>query len=253
MSLSAKSVTVEFGGILALDDVEVEVEPGQIVGLVGPNGAGKTTLFNSITGLVKPTSAIVDLDGQSLDDLPPNKRAKHRLARTFQTPRVTPHESVLDAVRMGAYPRLSQSLFAAVFSPPATRRQEAEIRDEAVELIDRLQVSPDPGMRVSQLSLGRLRLLEVARALMARPRYVLLDEPAAGIDSSEREVLAAAIRSAAETGIGVLIVEHNVPFVAGLADEISVLVNGRVLTHGTPADVTSDPRVIDVYLQRSST
>lgn len=248
MSLSANAISVSFGGVHALRNVSVTVEPGSIVGLVGPNGAGKTTLFNCLSGVVKPRSGVVKLDDDDITQVKFDKRIRLGISRTFQTPRIDLEGSVRDGVLLGFYPRLNQSLFGAFLSPPGLQRQEEEMVREADRMIEAFSLTSDPNTRAGDLSLGRLRMLEVARALAARPRFLLLDEPAAGIDGHELGVLASAIRKAAKQGIGVLLVEHNVGFVADLCERMVALVQGEVVIEGAPSVVVNDERILKAYL-----
>ncbi|MDO8479682.1 MAG: ATP-binding cassette domain-containing protein [Candidatus Rokubacteria bacterium] len=248
MALTVDRVGVQFGGLRALEDVEISVEAGRIVGLVGPNGAGKTTLFNSITGILRPQDGRVFIDGEDISDLRPDQRVRLGIGRTFQTPRLDLDASALDAVLVGFYPTIRQGFVGAFLGLPEVRQQEARIRTQARHLIEEFELVADPHVRAGELSLARLRLLEVARALAGNPKYLLLDEPAAGLDDHDRLLLAAAIRAAAKRGIGVLLVEHNVPFVADLGEELIALVNGRVIASGRPSVVVADERVIAAYL-----
>ncbi len=248
MSLSATGISVRFGGVQALEDVGVTVMPGRIVGLVGPNGAGKTTLFNCLTGVVQPQQGTVSLDGQDISGLQLDMRIRSGIGRTFQTPRLDVDGTVLDAVMLGAYPHSDQTMLEAFFGLRRVREQEAAAQADACRLIDDFELVADPLTRAGDLSLGRLRLLEVARAMAGKPRFLLLDEPAAGVDERDRELLAAAIRRAAAAGVGVLLVEHNVAFVAGLSDELLALVAGRIVAQGEPAAVVDDENVVAAYL-----
>jgi ABC-type branched-subunit amino acid transport system ATPase component len=248
MSLTAKGISIRFGGLAALSDVSIAVEPGQILGLVGPNGAGKTTLFNCVTGVVTPDAGWVSLDGEDLSSLRLDQRIRCGIGRTFQTPRLDPAGTVIEAVMLGFYPRVEQSILAAFLPLKSNASAEADHRRKALALIQQFELCEDPQTSVGRLSLGRLRLLEVARAMASEPKYLLLDEPAAGIDGRDRERLAKAVRGAANRGLGVLIVEHNVAFVAGLSDRMVALVAGRVVADGAPADVTSNPVVVQAYL-----
>jgi ABC-type branched-subunit amino acid transport system ATPase component len=248
MALSADTISVSFGGVRALKNVSVTVEPGSIVGLVGPNGAGKTTLFNCLSGVVKPDAGSVGLDGDDITHVKFDQRIRLGLSRTFQTPRIDLESSVRDGVLLGFYPKLKQGLLGAFFSPPDLQRQEAEMLREADRMIEAFGLTADPNMRAGDLSLGRLRMLEVARALAAQPRYLLLDEPAAGIDGHELSILAGAIRKAAGQGVGVLLVEHNVGFVANLCERMVALVQGEVVIEGAPSVVVNDERILKAYL-----
>jgi branched-chain amino acid transport system ATP-binding protein len=248
MSLSATGISIRFGGLVALNDVAVSVSPGEIVGLVGPNGAGKTTLFNCLTGVAQPQQGRVEVEGQDISRLRLEDRVRLGISRTFQTPRLDLAASVADAVMLGFYPRLRQGIFAACLPFSKARRTEEDLASRARQLIAEFQLTADPDSPAGELSLGHLRLLEVARALASEPRYLLLDEPAAGIDDVDRDLLAQAIRNAAARGLGVLLVEHNVGFVADLSHRMVALVSGEVVSQGKPEDVVADPQVIGAYL-----
>lgn len=248
MSLAARKVSVQFGGLQALTDVDVEVQPGRTVGLVGPNGAGKTTLFNCLTGVVTPQHGTILLDGDDISKVKLHQRVLLGISRTFQTPRINPDSTVLDAVLLGFYPRTRQPLLSSFLPLPSVSDTESRLREKARSLIAEFELAKDPETPAGNLSLGRLRLLEVARAIASEPRFLLLDEPAAGVDERDRELLAAGIRQAAASGLGVLLVEHNVAFVAELCDEMIALVSGAVAARGDPADVVSDQAVVTAYL-----
>jgi branched-chain amino acid transport system ATP-binding protein len=248
MSLSASGISIRFGGLVALNDVAVSVSPGEIVGLVGPNGAGKTTLFNCLTGVARPQQGRVQLEGQDISHLRLEHRVRMGIGRTFQTPRLDLAGSVADAVMLGFYPRLKQSILGACLPFSSARKTEEELSARARALIAEFRLAADPDSPAGELSLGHLRLLEVARALASEPKYLLLDEPAAGIDDVDRDLLAQAIRNAAARGLGVLLVEHNVGFVAELSHRMVALVQGEVVAAGRPADVVGDPQVVAAYL-----
>ena len=248
MTLAASGISIRFGGLIALDNVSVSVAPGEIVGLVGPNGAGKTTLFNCLTGVAQPQQGRVQLEGEDISHLRLEHRIRMGISRTFQTPRLDLTGSVADAVMLGFYPRLEQGILQACLPFSQARAVEADLRARAEKLISEFQLTTDPDMPAGELSLGHLRLLEVARALASEPRYLLLDEPAAGIDDVDRDLLAQAIRKAAARGLGVLLVEHNVGFVSELSHRMVALVSGAVVAEGRPAAVVSDPQVVAAYL-----
>lgn len=248
MALSASNVSVSFGGIHALRNVSVVVQPGAIVGLVGPNGAGKSTLFNCLSGVVNPKQGSVRLNDEDITHERFDKRIRLGIGRTFQTPRIDLDASVRDAVLLGFHARCNQSVVEAFFCPPSVQRQEREIFHEAEHLIEAFGLTSNPDIRAGELSLGQLRMLEVARALAGRPQYLLLDEPAAGVDGHELKVLASAIRDAAGKGIGVLLVEHNVSFVAALCERMVALVQGEVVVEGPPSVVVKDEKVLRAYL-----
>ncbi|GAA4334972.1 ABC transporter ATP-binding protein [Variovorax defluvii] len=248
MSLDAIDTSIAFGGLKVLTNVSVQVERGRITGLVGPNGAGKTTLFNCLTGVVRPQQGSVRIDGRDISALPLDKRIQLGISRTFQTPRLDLDASVLDAVMLGFYSRHKPSLAASFVSTATRRRHDAQLREKAEALIEQFQLTPNPHQRSGALSLGRLRLLEVARAIASEPQYLLLDEPAAGVDENDRQLLARAIRNAAARNVGVLLVEHNVGFVAELSDHMLALVRGEVVAAGSPHAVVNDPEVVTAYL-----
>lgn len=247
MTLEARNIKVEFGGVHALDDVTIVVERSSIVGLVGPNGAGKSTLFNCIAGLVAPRSGTVLIDGTNVSAWPSYKRAQIGLGRTFQTPRVDLESSLLDAVMLGSTTQMRQTTFGAVFSSPASRREERSFRDEALDLIQHFELG-DPLTPVGELPLARLRLLEVIRCVAGRAKYLLLDEPAAGMDAHDIRLLREVIQRVAERGCGVLLVEHNFGFVTSTCENVTVLVSGRLLVSGTSAEIRSNAEVANVYL-----
>lgn len=248
MTLSATGVSIRFGGLVALNNVAISVSPGEILGLIGPNGAGKTTLFNCLTGVAQPQGGRVQFEGQDISRLRLEHRVRLGIGRTFQTPRLDLGASVADAVMLGFNPRVRQSILSACLPFSKARRMEDDLSARARQLIAEFQLTDDPDMSAGELSLGHLRLLEVARALASEPRYLLLDEPAAGIDDVDRDLLAKAIRNAAARGLGVLLVEHNVGFVSELSHRMVALVNGEVVAEGKPADVVTDPQVIGAYL-----
>jgi ABC-type branched-subunit amino acid transport system ATPase component len=248
MSLSASGISIRFGGLVALSNVAVSVSPGEIVGLVGPNGAGKTTLFNCLTGVVQPQEGRVQLEGVDISRMRLEQRIRLGVSRTFQTPRLDLAASVADAVMLGFNARLDQGLLEAFLPFSRARRTDQSLREKAEALIHEFQLTNEPDSPAGELSLGRMRLLEVARALASEPKYLLLDEPAAGIDDIDRDLLAHAIRQAAARGLGVLLVEHNVGFVAELSHRMVALVQGEVVAQGMPSAVVSDPQVVGAYL-----
>jgi branched-chain amino acid transport system ATP-binding protein len=234
--LECRGITVRFGGHVALDQVDVGAEPGRVTGLIGPNGAGKTTLFNVICGLLSPASGVVRLDGKELNRKPPYKRARMGLARTFQRLELfgllTVRENVMVAADLRA-------------------RSAHEQKPDVEEIIERVGLTSRIDDRVDSLPTGQARLVEIARALAARPRVLLLDEPASGLDDSETDQLGRLLRVLANEGIAVLLVEHDVQLVMEVCDLIHVLDFGRIIAVGDAATIRTDKSVLAAYLGSS--
>ena len=248
MKLEARQIVVRFGGVVAVDDVSVSLAPGSIVAVIGPNGSGKSTLFNAITGLVSPSDGEVRLGGASLLQAPMNRRVRMGISRTFQTPRYDPDSTVRETVLCGYFPLRRSGLISTMFcSPPALREARAmEARCE--ELIDSFGLGPHAGTLMSELPIGQIRLVDVARAMAAQPQFLLLDEPAAGLTLPEQSMLAGEIRRVARSGVGVLLVEHNFDLVCQLAEHLLVLERGKVLLEGDADAVSTDARFRQAYL-----
>lgn len=231
--LETHGVTVRFGGNLAVNDVDLQVEAGQLTGLIGPNGAGKTTTFNVITGLQRPTRGRVILDGTELTGMAPHRRARLGLARTFQRLELFGSLSVRDNVLVAVEAR-------GLYGSSAHQTAESLCRTVGIEdLVD---------LRADSLSTGNARLVELARALATDPKVLLLDEPASGLDEDETARMASTLESLSVNGLAILLVEHDVPLVMQLCQQITVLNYGQVLASGTPAEVQADPTVIAAYL-----
>jgi branched-chain amino acid transport system ATP-binding protein len=251
-ALRASDISIFFGGVQALDKASVEVMPGRVTGLIGRNGSGKSTLFNCITGFLKPATGRVLLDGRDVAGEAPHRIVRAGIARTFQTPRIDFKTTVRQAVLCGLFPTVRQSLVSALFGFPGASAEERELRRRAEAVIRELDMQPLADIEIGKLSMGRVRMVEVARAIAASATYLLLDEPAAGLSRAEQEVLAREIRKLAARGIGVLLVEHNFGLIRLLCDRVTVLDSGRVLFEGTPAEVERDPQVLQVYLGAAS-
>jgi branched-chain amino acid transport system ATP-binding protein len=234
--LSVGHVTRRFGGIVAIDDVSLDVNEGEIVGLIGPNGAGKTTLFNVVTRLYRPDGGTLDFEGRSLLRTPPQRVVRRGIARTFQNVELFPTMTVLDNVLVGSHTRTRP------FRSSAARAAALEL----LEYVGCLDVAERPA---AGLPFGTLKRIELARALVAQPRLLLLDEPAGGLNHEEVSRLSGFIRALrSDFSLSVLLVEHHMGLVMGLADRIHVLDFGRTIAEGTPEEVRSNPAVIEAYL-----
>lgn len=248
MTIKASGVTVQFGGVTALKDVSVTLERGRILGVIGPNGSGKSTLFNAITGMVTPTAGSIAVDDVVIDQLPPFRRIARGLARTFQTPRFDPHVTVHEAVMCGFYPVHRTGFLSTMLRFPASAAEERSFRNRCDEILGEMRLAEFRNLRMSELPMGRVRLVEVARALANDPKYILLDEPAAGLGRDEQAMLSAEVQRLAKKGVGVLLVEHNFKLVRELVEHVVVLKEGKQLIEGTPEAVARDQAFIDIYL-----
>lgn len=248
MSIQVRDVTVRFGGVTALSDVSLTLELGTIVSVVGPNGSGKSTLFNSVSGLVPLAKGEIIIGGRDIRGSAPYQRVTLGLARTFQTPRFDPRESVERAVLCGFYPLASASLLSTMLRLPASNREEARLLDSCHRILRDLNLFELRDTALGELSMGQVRLVEVARAIANEPKYLLLDEPAAGLSRHEQQILAEEVKRLARAGVGVLLVEHNFHLVRELAGHVVVLDRGKMLLEGLPRDIEADPQFISLYL-----
>ena len=246
--LEISDLTRRFGAARAVDRVSLRLPAGCIAGLIGPNGAGKTTLFNLIAGSLRPTAGRIRFLGRDISRAPPHRRLAAGLGRTFQIPRPFAAMTVLENVLLAAQGQRGERPFANWLAPWRVAAEERRNIARAREIIDFLALGRVAGAPAATLSGGQRKLLELARVLMAAPRLILLDEPAAGVNPTLLETIIARIRDLHARGIGFLIVEHNLDMVARLCSEVHVMAAGRLLVSGPPEVVTRDPRVIEAYL-----
>jgi branched-chain amino acid transport system ATP-binding protein len=250
--LSIRNLSKTFGGVKAVQDVSIDIKAGSIHSVIGPNGAGKTTLFNLITGVYTPTTGEILFREENVAGKPPEELARRGMSRTFQNLQVCMNMSALENVMVGAHLRLNESLIAGLLRLPGLRRTDSACREEAAELMHFVGVGKYVGHAASQMPYGALKRLEIARALAARPQVLLLDEPAAGLNHTETGEIESLIRKVAESGVTVVLVEHDMKLVMNLSNHISVLDYGKKLAEGTPAEVRANPDVIAAYLGASA-
>jgi len=246
--LNVKGLSVRFGGLLAIQDLSFEVREGEVLALIGPNGAGKTTAFNAITGYLAPTSGDVLFEDKSIGNLKPHQVAGRGLVRTFQKTSLFGGRSALENILIGLHMRARQTPLATMLGLPYVAREEEALRHQAVEILKMMALESKKDQPASSLAYGEQRLLEVAIALAARPKLLLLDEPVSGMNASETAGFMTKLAEIRALGITVLLVEHDMKMVMGVSDRIVCLAQGRVIASGTPAEIRRDPEVIRAYL-----
>lgn len=250
--LVVKNLSKQFGGVKAVQDVGFAIRGGTVHSVIGPNGAGKTTLFNLITGIYTPSSGAIEFDGESVAGRTPSELARRGMSRTFQNLQVCMNMSAIENVMVGAHLRLNQSLFAGMLHLPALRSADRACRDEAAQLMEFVGVGKYVKAHAGSMPYGALKRMEIARALAAKPKMVLLDEPAAGLNDTETHEIEALIQKIASTGVTVVLVEHDMKLVMNLSDHILVLDYGKKLAEGTAEEVRANPDVIAAYLGASA-
>ncbi len=246
--LHAEKIGKVFGGLKALQDVSLTIPRNSIYGLIGPNGAGKTTLFNVITGLYQADSGTLQFKGNSILRRKPHQIVQAGIARTFQNIRLFGHMTAIENVMVARHTHLQAGVFGAIFRPPAVRREEAACRAEALRLLHYVGIGAQANRVARELSYGDQRRLEIARALATEPQLLALDEPAAGMNPTERETLKNLLLQIRNDGTTLLLIEHDVKLVLGICDQLCVLNFGQCIAQGTPEQVRHDPAVITAYL-----
>ena len=247
--LEVTNLGIAFGGLQAVAQLDMEIEQGHLYGLIGPNGAGKTTVFNMLTGVYKPTEGDIILDGKNVTGKSPEKICRAGVARTFQNIRLFDKLTVLDNVKVGLHNQITYSVLTGIFRLPGFFRKEKAMNEKAMELLRIFDLDKEANLPAASLPYGKQRKLEIARALATNPKLLLLDEPAAGMNPNETAELMETVRFVKDKfKIAILLIEHDMNFVMGICEHITVLDYGRVIASGTGDQVRNNPKVIAAYL-----
>lgn len=247
--LEVTELGISFGGLRAVDELNMKIEEGGLVGLIGPNGAGKTTVFNMLTGVYRPTDGGIRLDGENLIGKKPHEICQMGVARTFQNIRLFPKLTVLDNVKAGLHNKITYTLAESLFHLGSYRKKEKQMNEKALDILKVFDLDGMADYKAANLPYGKQRKLEIARALATEPKLLLLDEPAAGMNPNETAELMETIQLVrSKFGVTILLIEHDMKLVSGICEYLYVLIFGRELAEGTPAEVLSNPEVVTAYL-----